>query len=232
MKFLSSSSLVFRLSSQSMCQASHLSFAQASIMSFAQASHLLFAQASHLSSAQVSHQPISIKRMSKNLSMLRKLDVWRRIESDVRRRIECVVRRRIKCVVRRRIECVVRRMIEFVNYRKISRRRRKNFWRDEIYWRLKSLDVRRCYTIWKERLKNANRKERKKNVCVNQANNSSNSLNALIHLQLISLCFQWMRNRLSTFRRSLEWLMSWYVRQETHSLVCLHLFKMLTSIHS
>jgi hypothetical protein len=173
--------------------------------------------------AQVSHQLISIKRTSKNLSMSRKLDVWRRIELDVRRRIECVVKRKI--------ECVVRRMIELVNYKKISRRRRMNFWRDEFTedWNRSTYDV-VTRSEKKEKRTRTKKKERRTSASIKRT--------IFRILSMLSFICNWSHCALNEWEivyrsfEDLEWLMSWYVRQETHSLVCLHLFKMLTSIHS
>ncbi len=236
MRFLSSSLIVFLLSNQIMYQASHLLFASASILlfaststqlfasastqlfafasilSFASASTLLFASASILLFASASILSFALAStlsfasastlLFASTSILFFAQVFHLFVSW------------------RMIELDEKRQIEFVNCRLMIERFKMMFWRHKMHCRKKSLDVRRIYANWEWRVKN---------VCVNRANFSSNFSN---HLQLISLCFQRMRNRLSISSRSLECLMSWYVRQKTLSLINLHLFKMLMSIHS
>jgi hypothetical protein len=220
MKFLSSSLIVFLLSNQIMYQASHLLFASASILLFASASTQLFVFASILSFASAS----TLLFASASILLFASASIlfFASTSTLLFASTSILFFAQIShlLVSWRMIELDERRQIEFVNCRLMIRRFKMMFWKHKMHCRKKSFDVKRIYANWEWRVKN---------VCVNRANFSSNSSN---HLQLISLCSQRMRNRLSIFSRNLECLMSWYVRQETLSLVNLHLFKMLMSIHS
>ncbi len=236
MRFLSSSLIVFLLSNQIMYQASHLSFASASILLFASASTQLFAFASTLFFASASillFASASILLFASASTLLfasasilsfasASILLFASASTLLFASTSILLFAQVShlLVSWRMIEFDERRQIEFVNCRLMIRRFKMMFWRHKMHCRKKSLDVKRIYANWEWRVKN---------VCVNRANFSSNSSN---HLQLISLCSQRMRNRLSILSKSLECLMSWYVRQKTLSLVNLHFFKMLMSIHS
>ncbi len=244
MRFLSSSLIVFLLSNQIMYQAFHLLFASASILFFASASTqffvfastlffasasillfasastLLFASASTLlfaSASTLSFASASILLFASASTLLFASASTLFLASTS---ILFFAQAFHLLVNWRMIEFDERKQIEFVNCRLMIKRLKMMFWRHKMHCKKKSFDVKRIYANWKWRVKN---------VCVNRTNFFSNFSN---HLQLISLCFQRMKNRLSILSKSLECLMSWYVRQETLSLINFHLFKMLMSIHS